>query len=124
MKKIGSYLVLQFSFFLSFGQTDSLKLNLTYEPVYADSEIRSNLRLDFISFKKEPISFYNRAHYLLECGFDDIGINIEVLENNCFRSFEFSECMLLPDIKRSNENVKVLKYRDTVTYTHYCSYLE
>ena len=100
------------SFFFSIGahaQNDSLQLNFSYE---LSNDMKYNVRVDFISHKLTPILFQEKPIYLIQCGFDDIKLESEVLNGNCFEKIEQSEC-----IPRSQAlekvDLKVLHYRDT-----------
>ena len=106
------------------AQKDSLKLRLVYEVPLQEAETPLNIRVDFISAKATAISFQDKPVYLLECNLDDIKLQAEVLEENCFKPVPKSDCGLIPNLTQVKSSLTQLKQGDTSTYRSYIHLLD
>lgn len=83
-----------------------------------------NIRVDFISLRTAAISFQEKPVYLLECNLDDIKLQEEVLDGNCYRPVQKSDCGLLPELTQTKRNPTRLQHGDTSTYRDYIHLLD
>ena len=105
---------------IAFSQTDSLELKIysTYQP--EDSAKKYNIKIDFISKKHIPVTFYLEPLRPVKCCFDfqeEVGIEIQKIDSNCFRTIQkCDEC----DFFRAQYNEsdkKTLQYGKILSYT-------
>jgi len=101
---------------LTFGQQDSLILNLS--TVKVDKEnLKYSVRLEFISNKKNEISFQLEPRYLMPNELDGVGFIFEHLEGDCYKRYDYSDVHPLPNYDILKDNVKKMSLGDTTTIT-------
>jgi hypothetical protein len=106
-------------FTIGFSQKDSLQLKLSYEIVARDAKVPLNIRIDFISLKTIPITFQNEPEYMLHCNLDDLRLQEEVLEGDCYKAVAKSDCAPIAGLSPKKNNIIQLQYGDTATYRDY-----
>ena len=102
------------------GQKDSLQLKLSYE---VSRDLQNNIRVDFISNKIQPILFQEFPVYLVECGYDDMKLETEFLDGNCFRKIVQSDCTPISNLQ-TKFNLKQINKGDTSIYRDYIRLLD
>jgi len=83
-----------------------------------------NIRVDFISLKNTPITYQDKPLYILGCDMDDIKLQEEVLEGNCYRAVTKTDCTPIEGLSPAKNNLKQLLYGDTSTYRDYIYLLD
>lgn len=97
---------------------------LSYEEASAGKHMPLNIRVDFISWKTLPVTFKDKPFYMLRCNLDDLRLQEEVLDGNCYKAMEKSDCHLINNLSAPTDNVKALRQGDTSTYRNYIPELD
>lgn len=97
-----------------FCQQDSLILNLSTAKIDKDN-LKYSVKLEFISNKKNEISFQLEPRYVMPNDLDGIGLKFEYLKNGCYKSLNYSDVHAKPDYDIIKDNSKKMSFGDTTT---------
>ena len=100
----------------AFGQQDSLTLKLSTSRFDKDN-LKYSVTLEFISNKKNEISFQLEPRYVMPNDLDGVGLRFEHLEGDCYKSYNYSDVHPLPNHDILKDNVKRMSFGDTTTIT-------
>jgi hypothetical protein len=112
-----------FSFlFLGFkclGQKDSLYLIIRSKYKQEDSAKSFAIQIDFVSMRHKPVTFIYNPLFSLNCcnqPEDELGVNIEKLEGNCYQ--HFSNCADCDPVSGHfpESEKKQLHFGETISY--------
>ncbi|HEX7847016.1 MAG TPA: hypothetical protein VF476_14545 [Chitinophagaceae bacterium] len=100
--------------FDAFCQQDSLTLKLSTVKVDKDN-LKYSVKFEFISNKRNEISFQTEPRYLMPNELDGVGFKFEHLEGDCYKSYTSSDVHPLPNYDILKDNVTKMSFGDTTT---------